>query len=210
MAGDRDGPDERFEGAVANFAISRPSSPTLPCSSVISSRISCSSSVGRAFPCSLFSLGSRVDKVSFSFSLSTSHRSTSLMRSSKARTCPTVHFSSFSKRFAITSKVPGTSKVPCPLNWAYKGGASRGDAPASCRASTECIGEGLRSVGTFGRNGVGEAGEVGTGFRWMKGGVFMKAGLVNLSSAIACHSFSLLFPFFFVSFSRAFVSWMTC
>lgn len=30
MAGEREGPEERLAGAVANLAISRPSSPTLP------------------------------------------------------------------------------------------------------------------------------------------------------------------------------------
>lgn len=36
----RDGPEERFPGAVTIFAISRPSSPILPCTSVSSSRSS--------------------------------------------------------------------------------------------------------------------------------------------------------------------------
>ena len=39
----RAGPEARFSGAVINFAISRPSSPTRPCSSASSSRISDSS-----------------------------------------------------------------------------------------------------------------------------------------------------------------------
>jgi hypothetical protein len=41
----RDGPEERLDGAVANFAISRPSSPTRPWSSETSSLISRNSRV---------------------------------------------------------------------------------------------------------------------------------------------------------------------
>ena len=116
------GAEERLDGAVAIFAISRPSSPTRPWSSDISSRISCSSfrTSGPLLGCSCGGGG----VVFFSFSLSTSHFSTSFMRSSKARTCPTVHFSSFSKRLAMASNVPGTSRVPWVLNCAYIGGAS--------------------------------------------------------------------------------------
>jgi len=78
------GPEERLDGAVAIFAISRPSSPTRPWSSDISSRISC-----RSFRTSGALLGGSCGGggvVFFSFSLSTNHFSTSFIRSSKART----------------------------------------------------------------------------------------------------------------------------
>ena len=60
----------------------------------------------------------------------------------------------------MASSVPGTSRVPCVLNCAYKGGASReGDDEM---VSVVRIGEGVRFGGIFdmlGRDGVGEDGD---------------------------------------------------
>ena len=105
------GPEERLDGHVARRAISRPSSVTRPWSSVIPSLISRRSCTGTGPP-------PDGGDFSFSFSLSTNHRSTSLIRSSNARTCPTVHFSSFSNRLTMVRSVPGMSRVPWALNWA--------------------------------------------------------------------------------------------
>ena len=105
----REGPDARLPGAVMSFAISRPISPIRACSSASSSRMSLKPASGSTVEPFCFGLAA---VCSFSFSFSTSHRSTSSIRSSKARTWPTVHFSSFSNRLAIVSKVVGTSRLP--------------------------------------------------------------------------------------------------
>lgn len=81
----RDGPEERLEGEVAIFAISRPNSPIRPWTSASSSR----SSEIAASPFTISPvrwLWTAADPFSFSVSFSTSHFSTSSMRSSRART----------------------------------------------------------------------------------------------------------------------------
>ena len=121
------GPAERLLGATAIFAISRPSSPNRPWSSTGSSWIS-SFTLSVELACLS---DSDSDSFSFSFSfsfstsLSTSHLSTSFIRSSKALTCPAVHFSSFLNQLAIMRSVPGMSSIPWDVNCAYKGGVAR-------------------------------------------------------------------------------------
>lgn len=115
---------DRTAGDVAKRAISRPSSVMRPWSSVrLSLIVPRSASDGLALSCSCsFSLVR-------SFSLSTSQRSTSPMRSSRARTWDTVQRSSFSKRLAMVNSVPERSRVPEGVKDAYMGGCSRAGVP---------------------------------------------------------------------------------
>lgn len=116
-----------------------------PWSSVISSRIVTRSISDGRVTCSCSLASSCSFSLARSFSLSTSQRSTSPMRSSRARTWDTVQRSSFSKRLATTNSVPGISRVPEGENDAYIGGCSRaGDPPGDVPRWSE-IGE--RSMG---------------------------------------------------------------
>ncbi len=202
-------------------AIPRPSSPTRPCNSASSSLISLNSwdGMGAVDGCSstllgvfvLFSCPSSLS-LSLSFSFSTSQRSTSFIRSSNARTWPTVHFSNFSNRFAMVSRVPWTSRVPWGVNCVYKGGVSfDGDEVPSLMLR---IGEGVKR-GARVLDGVGETGELGAGRLGGPGGTpkFNNAGSLNLACGLAGQSllsFSFPFGFFSFSFSLALASRMTC
>ena len=155
---------DRIAGDVAKRAISRPSSVMRPWSSVISSLI-VPRPVSEGCVTGSFTFSCSFSLVR-SFSLSTSQRSTSPMRSSRARTWDTVQRSSFSKRLAIVNSVPETSRVPEGENDAYMGGFSRaGDPPGDVPRWRE-IGERLMGCGagagdnlTGVLSGVGDVGE---------------------------------------------------
>ena len=157
-----------------------------------------------------------------SFSLSTSQRSTSPMRSSRARTWDTVQRSSFSKRLAIVSSVPETSRDPEGVKDAYMGGCSRaGDPPGDVPRWSE-IGERLMGCAagagdnlTGVLSGVGDVGEEDARGADPPGGILRLryAGSAYLVEAAAGQSLSLPLEFFFsfsTSFERDLASSITC
>ena len=213
---------DRTAGDVARRAISRPSSVMRPCSSVMSSLIGprSASDWHATLSCS-FSFSCPLSLVR-SFSLSTSQRSTSPMRSSRARTWETVQRSSFSKRLAIVNSVPGTSSVPEGVNDVYMGGCSRaGDPPGEVPRWRE-IGERLMGCGTAAGDsltgvlsGVGDVGEDDARGAGPPGGILRLryAGSAYLLGADRGQSLSFplaLFCSFSVSFERDLASTTTC
>ncbi|PIL28950.1 hypothetical protein GSI_08997 [Ganoderma sinense ZZ0214-1] len=140
------------------------------------------------------------------------------MRSSRARTWLTVHFSSFSNRRVIVRRVPGTSSAPCALNCAYSGCVARdGDAP-SASESAPLMGEAARLGGVLTTpRGMGDGEEDMARPGEAESPSFMKAGSSNLPSGVVGHSllflrscFSIFFFSFSITLSRCFVSWMIC